>query len=104
MPDAKSGREGAYRWFVVATAQGQIHAAIIAGLLETADIPTHIYHESAGAAIGLTVGALGMTRILVPEAYYDTALLLLEENEDNLLDDGALPLDDGDTVDAPPTS
>jgi hypothetical protein len=65
-------------WYVVATASGEAEAAIIKGLLETADIPVWITRESAGAAIGLGVGLLGTVTIMVPETHYDEAMTLLE--------------------------
>lgn len=88
-------------WYVVATAPGEAVAAIIAGRLKTAGIPVWIYRESAGAAIGLSVGPLGTVEVLVPEDYYEEALALLEADDAPLLDDGAPPLDDGETIDMP---
>jgi len=89
-------------WYVVATALGEAEAAIISGLLESADIPVWVYQESAGRAIGLQIGLLGTVEILTPEAYYDEACDLLEaDDDDSMLEDGADDFpDEGDfTVD-----
>lgn len=90
-------------WVVVASTPGDTVAAVVAGALESAGIPVYTYRESAGAAIGLTVGLLGTVDILVPEAHYEDAVALLDEDEGlDELDSGAYPLDDGSTIDSPP--
>ncbi len=82
-------------WYVVATAYGEAEAAIVAGLLKTAGIPTWVYWESAGRALGLTMGVLGTTDILTPEEYYEEAMVLLEGDDVDLLESGSA-LDDAD--------
>lgn len=85
-------------WYVVATVGGEAEAAIITGRLESAGIPVWVYRESAGAAIGLTMGILGSVYVMTPEAYYEEAMALLEGGDSPELDDGAPELDDGDTI------
>lgn len=91
-------------WYVVARVPGDVNAHVLLGALESAGIPARLYREAAGAAIGLTMGLLGMAEILVPEDYYEDALTLLEGPDDSdLLDDGDIPpLDDGQTIDHDP--
>lgn len=91
---------GGEQWYVVATVNGDELAALVASQLKSAGIPTLVYREAAGRALGLTMGLLGASDVLVPEAYYEDALTLLEgENGDDFaLDDGVPPLDDGNTV------
>ncbi len=68
-------------WYVVATAFGEAEAAIITGLLESADIPVWVCRESAGRALGLGMGILGTIEIVTPEQYYAEAMTLLEAGE-----------------------
>ncbi len=88
-------------WYVVAAIGGEARAAIVTGLLESAGIPVWTYRESAGVAIGLTVGVLGTVTIMVPESYYEEAMALLEADESRLLeegDDADIILTDDDTI------
>jgi L-aminopeptidase/D-esterase-like protein len=64
-------------WAVVASAHGMAEAEILLSSLRAADIPAWISRESAGVAIGLTVGLLGRIEVVVPIAYYEQALELL---------------------------
>ncbi len=92
-------------WYVVATAAGEAEAAIIAGLLKSAEIPVWTYFESAGRAIGLGVGMLGAVEVMVPPEYYDEAMDLLEGVDDeDLITDGTAALeDDPNTIDGQAT-
>ncbi len=73
------GGEQEVRWEIVAVAQGLAEASIISGRLETEGIPTRVYQEPAGVAIGLTVGRLGEAQVLVPEPLAEQALSILNE-------------------------
>ena len=64
----------------VATADGQIEAEIIKGLLAANDIEVWLSQESAGSALGLTVGAMGEVEIMVRAEQAEQALSLLEES------------------------
>lgn len=69
-------------WYIVAHAADLTSAAIPAGLLRSADIPVFLFREAAGAsAIPLTVGKLGGVDIGVPEAYYEEARALLDDDD-----------------------
>jgi hypothetical protein len=84
-----SGGGKVTQWEVVAVADGLAQAAIIQGRLESEGIPTQVRQEPAGVAIGLTVGALGQAKILVPEPLVEEALQILEpgDYEDEESDD-----------------
>jgi len=76
-------------WYVVAYAADMVVAEIPAGLLRTAGIPVFLFREAAASsAIPLTVGMLAGVEIAVPEQYYEEAVALLDEDED----DGLLEL------------
>ncbi len=104
MPDDIVKRQGpdGQLWYRVAVALGEAEAAILTGVLQTADIPVVTYRESAGLALPMNVGPLGTIEILTLEPYYEEALALLEvdtgEYPDGFLDAG----DDEDTIDLPP--
>ena len=74
-------KNDAHTWMEVAQTIGEVEAQIIAGLLNTAEIPTYIENGS-----GLSASAFGTMilpgRIYVPQEYYEAALDLLDENED----------------------
>jgi len=71
-------------WYVVAYAPDMVVAEIPAGLLRSAGIPVFLFREAAGSsAIPLTVGLLAGVEIAVPEAYYEEAIALLDEEEDD---------------------
>ena len=81
----KSGSRQEVRWQVVAEAPGITPATIIAGRLQAEGIPVRAWQESAGQALGLTVGLLGTGYVAVPEEFADQALEILgyeEEPED----------------------
>jgi hypothetical protein len=69
-------------WMEVALTAGEMEAQIIAGLLRTAEIPSYI--ENGGGLLStLAFGQMGLpARVFVPEAYYETALDLLDEDDD----------------------
>lgn len=67
-------------WEVVAVADGLAQAAIIRGRLEVEGIPTRVNQEPAGVALGLTIGALGQAKVLVPEPLAEEALGILEQS------------------------
>ncbi len=83
-PHAKPDRSV---WMVVANA-GYLEATIISGRLASFGIPSYIHRESVGMILGLSIG-LGEAQVVVPEAYYEAARLVLDP------DDAAARLDDG---------
>jgi len=62
------------RWEVAHVAAGMIDAKIVAGRLETEDIPVRLQYEAVGVIYGLTVNGLGEVRVLVPAEYIGKAL------------------------------
>lgn len=52
-------------WVVLEYVPGDLQAEILRGLLEAQGIPVFMSQESAGRAIGLTVGPLGEVTLLV---------------------------------------
>ena len=67
-------------WMEVAQAGNGVEAEIIAGLLRTADIPTHI--ESLFNLPGVFFGQSAPGRVFVPAQYYEVALELLYDEDD----------------------
>jgi hypothetical protein len=85
-------------WVVIAKARGPIEADILVGRLRTAGIPAWVSRESAGAAIGLTVGMLGRAEVVVPATYHKRATELLFGEDERDAQVGPLlegPNDDG---------
>lgn len=78
-------------WVVVAYAADRLEAEIVAGLLRSFEVPVFIQQEAMGRIFGLTLGALGMIKILVPAQFEAVAFTLLDDEEadpNTLLDDG----------------
>lgn len=71
-------------WAVAAIGYGEAHAAIIAGKLESENVPVWVYRESAGTAFSVNFGELGNVYVLVPNDHYEAAVALLEDESDNL--------------------
>jgi hypothetical protein len=67
------------QWEVLDEISGSIDAEIIRGMLEAKDIPVILSQEGAGRAIGLTIGSLGETQILVPKSKMTNAQEVLDE-------------------------
>jgi hypothetical protein len=63
----------------VGTADGQVEAEIIKGLLTANGIDVWLSQESAGSALGLTVGPMGEVEIMVRAEQADEARALLED-------------------------
>ena len=70
-------------WIEVAINLQPAEAMIIKGRLESWDIPAIIQQESIGSVMGLTIGPLGVARILVPETAVDAALSLLNDTDES---------------------
>ena len=78
-------------WVVLEYVPGDLQAEILRGLLEAQGIPVFMSQESAGKAIGLTVGPLGEVTILVRAGDLQDAQRVLAdyrsglfENQENL--------------------
>ena len=69
------------KYVVIYQANGKLAAEIIKAFLEAGEIPVEMIQESAGSALGLTIGQLGEVDILVPAQKAGEARLRLEEME-----------------------
>lgn len=75
---------------VVWEAANRMEAEIVAGRLNSENIPTIIRGESLGAIYGLTTGSLAAANVLVPAALAEKALAILES---------AVEWDEGESTD-----
>jgi len=66
----------------VGTADGQVEAEIVKGLLAANDIEVWLSQESAGSALGLTVGPMGEVEIMVRADQAEQARSILGERTD----------------------
>ena len=66
----------------VGTADGQVEAEIVKGLLAANDIEVWLSQESAGSALGLTVGPMGEVKIMVRADQAEQARSILGERTD----------------------
>jgi hypothetical protein len=69
------------KWVVVANGVNPAEADIIRGRLESNDIPALVQRDES-SMFGLTVGAMGGAKVLVPETLADQALEILSETFD----------------------
>ncbi len=83
----------------VYVAAGPLHAETVRLMLEAAGFHVITRQESAGAAIGLTVGRLGEVKVLVPIEEADAARKIIEDMDEGRLngiqfDDEDIPAED----------
>jgi len=71
----------------VGTVDGQVEAEIVKGLLAANDIDVWLSQESAGSALGLTVGPMGEVEIMVRADHAEQARSILGERTDPDSDD-----------------
>ena len=64
---------------VVETTSGMMEAEILRGLLEAQGITVWLLQESAGRAIGLSVGPLGQVDLMVPADQAEEAKKILDD-------------------------
>lgn len=74
----RPGKHVDVKWEVVTRVFGLLQAQIIAGRLQSENIPVRAWQESAGQAMGITVGLLGTSYVAVPEEFVEQALDILE--------------------------
>jgi hypothetical protein len=67
------------RYVELDSLEGHHLADLLKSYLEANGIPAQISQESYGATVGLTVGALGAAKVLVPESRLEEARRLLTE-------------------------
>jgi hypothetical protein len=75
------------RWHTIARTAGLLPAQILAGRLESEGIPTRVWQEGAGRALGLTVGMLGTGHVMVPESYAEQAGQILAQAAEEAWDE-----------------
>lgn len=68
-----------HKWVIIREVSGELIAENIRALLEAQEIPVYLNQEGAGRALGLSVGPMGLTEILVPDIYREQALAILED-------------------------
>jgi len=73
-------------WVVVAENLNPGEATVMKSRLDYEDIPAMVQQEAFGSFIGLTVGALGAAKVLVPEPLVDRALAVLADVADDIPD------------------
>lgn len=82
---------GEEKWELLDEISGSIDAEIIRGLLESQGINVILSQEGAGRAIGLTVGPMGETQVLVPKNQLGKAKEILADyyrnRNDNQMED-----------------
>ena len=66
-------------WVVIDNVSGDLQAEILRGLLEAQGIPVLLSRESAGRAIGLSIGPLGEVFILVKAENLQDAQRILDD-------------------------
>ena len=69
----------------VYTSQGMLAAQVVKGKLESAGIPVLLKYEALGQIVGLTVDGLGRVRVQVPGHLAEQALILVQEEDEDLL-------------------
>ena len=79
---------------LVYVAFGPLHAETVRLMLEAAGFHVITRQESAGTALGLTVGPLGEVQILVPADQAAAAKKMVEDMDEGRL--GGVDLDDDD--------
>lgn len=67
------------QWELLDELPGTIEVEILRGLLEAQEIPVVLSQEGAGRAIGLTIGPLGETQVLVPKNKLEEAKKVLDQ-------------------------
>ena len=75
-----TSEEHPHELVAVATADGQVEAEIIKGLLEANGVDVWLSQESAGSALGLTVGAMGQVEVMVREEQAEQARAVLDSS------------------------
>jgi Putative prokaryotic signal transducing protein len=87
MPETSESKE----FVPIYTAFGHLAAEMIRLMLVSMNIPAILSQESAGAAMGLTVGRLGEVKILVPANRVEEASDILQAMDQGKLDSEIYP-------------
>ena len=70
-------------WIVAYITHSLQEAHIIAGKLQSSDVPCRIHQEAGATALGITVGNLGEIKVLVSPADCERAEVILFPEADN---------------------
>lgn len=81
------GKRDDEEWVEVASTGQDEEATLIAGLLESEEIPCQIEGPSGGSPWPENIGAFGMSRVLVPPERAAEARALLERREREFRDE-----------------
>jgi len=75
------------RWEVVEIVNDGIQAELLRGLLEAQGVKAIISQEGAGHALGLNIGMMGESQILVPSSSKQLALQILDDYRQGLFEE-----------------
>ncbi len=75
------------RWEVVEIVNDSIQAELLRGLLESQGIETIISKEGAGHALGLTIGLMGESQLLVRSENKQAAMKVLDDYHQGLFEE-----------------
>lgn len=85
--DTPRGGDAPVSWVVLAAKLPPIEATIMKGRLETMQIPAIIQQESIGSVMGLTVGPLSESTVLVPDSLLEAAHEVVVDEQDGVSND-----------------
>ena len=75
------------RWEVVEIVNDSIQAELLRGFLEAQGIETIISKEGAGHALGLTIGMMGESQLLVRSEDKQSAMKILDDYHQGLFEE-----------------
>jgi len=87
------------QWVVVTETFGALEAEFIVGRLKAEEIPARMWTESAGRALGITIGKLGTSYVEVPVSFLEEAKEIIDEDFSNEIDDDEWQIADNDLDD-----
>jgi hypothetical protein len=82
-------RSQAPQWMVVYVTHNVPEAHIVAGRLESEGIPAMVHQVPGASALGIHIGSLGEITVLVREADYSRAMMILDPDTPDLLTDSS---------------
>ena len=86
-------------WTVVTETFGPLDGEFIVGRLRAEGIPARMWAESAGRALGITVGKLGTSYVEVPLSFVAQAKEIIETDFSNEIDDDEWQIEGDDSAD-----
>lgn len=79
--DSGRKQQPSQQWVVVYSTPSLPEAHIVAGRLQSEDIPAMVYKEAGTSALGINLGVFGEACVVVHPENHEAALALLEEDE-----------------------